>query len=163
MYFSLSKKMPNFLPRLLIFYKYIVFINHKNWADWAAAMKAGPLIWACSTGLSLLIIKALVSTQVHCFGNKSEFKSDCFLANPDPWTITFPQSFFLYFQWMPPWNFVDQLQSQRPMVYSIYFVRLKSTMILCVLYCVSIYCMALELLNTKPTVSCSWWLLFNFG
>ena len=62
--------MPNFVTGLLIFYKYIVSMNENNSAHWAATIKTGPLTLAFSTGLSILIIKALVSREAHCFGNK---------------------------------------------------------------------------------------------
>ena len=62
--------MANFVTGLLIFYKYTVSMNENNSAHWAATIKTGPLTLAFSTGLSILIIKALVSREAHCFGNK---------------------------------------------------------------------------------------------
>ena len=60
--FLLCNKMPKFLFTLLIFFNKLS-VNHNRKPYWVGIIKRGPVIWASSTGLYVLTIKSLVSTQ----------------------------------------------------------------------------------------------------
>ena len=119
-------------------------VNHNRKPYWVGIIKRGPVIWASSTGLYVLTIKSLVSTQKDYLDRKGLYlKSVTLLAIlmlEKKKNVS--SKLFCILHWLSSWNVFDQLQSLKPM--SLRLKRLKWSMIFSDSYCLRICFLPLD-------------------
>ena len=91
----------------------------------------------------ILIMKSLTSTKLSGFDQRSAYwRPVAFL----PVFLNSKNSWYIW-QYISRWKFLDELKSLRLVLGSVYVERVKSSMILCIFYKVSIFLVALDVFS----------------